>query len=133
MGMHSGVMLFLCTLPEAQWGQLNRLLWGIPLAFSYSVCTVALACGLELALMTIGAEGHQSVRGSQAEPPEILRNLQAPWDEWGTWAFRLALAVTDLPTHIYHARAAVCTTGVAHASRSSFVFYVSLLLPYFWV
>lgn len=130
---HIGGMLFLITFAENQWGQLRRLLWGIPLALSVSISTVVWACFLELALLSLGIEGHQAKRGSQAEPPQILHYLAAPLDEIGVWAFRSALYLLDLPTHIYHARTAVCAAGAANATRSSYLLFYILFSPYFWI
>lgn len=127
-----GMVLVMASFPEAQWGQDRRLLWGIPLGISMSLCTVGVACGLELALMALGADGHQGKRAAQAELPAILRNLPAPWTDVGVWALRSLLSFSDLPMHIYNSRAAVCAAG-AEASRSLVVMYEVLMLPYFWV
>lgn len=128
-----GLLVSMVMVGEGQWGQGRRMLWGVPLGLTLSLCAVGVACGLELTLMGLGETGHQANRGSQAEPPLILLNLPAPWNDVGVWVFGSALAVADLPTHIYHARAAVCSVGVAEASRFSFASYILLMLPYFWV
>lgn len=126
------VIYFMWSFAEAQWGSIRQLMWGLPFGFALSFCTVGIACSIEMALMAIGVDGHQKIRGGNAEPPAILMNLPAPWSGLGTWSLRSLLVVGDLPTHIYNARAAVCDAE-GEAPRSFYLLYVLLMLPYFWI
>merc|ERR1712178_580126 len=62
----------------------------------------------------------------------LLQNLQKPWDDVGAWMVRNALLTLDLPTHIFNARSAVCSAD-PQPLRSSYVTYIALVLPYFWI
>merc|ERR1719409_231819 len=123
-----GVFLVLVGFAEGQWGKRRRLLWGVTFGCVHPLMAVAIACLLDLAFTIIGNEATKPV-----EPPMLLRNLPPPWDDTGIWMAQAAIRFLDLPTHTANARAAVCASGPSSPSRSLYVTYVALVLPYFWI
>lgn len=126
-----GMAAFMVGFPEAQWGQARRLLWGLPLGLAISLATVGCACGLELAIVTVGIKA--SSRPAAQSVPAIVSNLAAPWNDLFTWLLPMLIWLVDLPMHVVEARAAVCAVGVESAPRSQYLLYEMLMVPYFWV
>merc|ERR1712046_319320 len=76
------LFLFCCVqFVETQWGSGRALLYAVALFLVHSIASLTIACLLELALLTPGHldEAHMARRGSNAEPPEVIRSLGGPW------------------------------------------------------
>lgn len=128
--MQVAMLVFGCLFAEAQWGLKSRLLWGVPFGLANCLCSVAIACGCELAVAAM-----PNVWEEQVQPPMVLLNLSPPWDELSVQAFRSALGVVDMPAHLSGARRAVCTLEEQRAPVSRMVHFSYLLffVPYYWV
>jgi len=129
----AGMMLFMLIFVEGQWGEARRLLWGVPLATAMSVCTVGVVCGMELAILALGAEGYEGNGPGHRGIPAVITNMPHPWSDFFEWFLPILLYVVDLPMRIYDVRLMVCSQGVASAPRSLLLLYDILTLPYFWI
>merc|ERR1739845_66335 len=68
----------------------------------------------------------------EAEPVRLLVNLPSPLDDVGVWLSKSFMSAVDWPTHIHHARVDMCLEGMK-TTRSMYISYVFLMLPYFWI